>query len=78
MIARAFLFSVKAGCSFLISKCYFADIDSLSAENMIADLLSSPISIYKLSFRTAIAIYHWAQLVLFSTQNIILSSKTSP
>ena len=45
---------------------------------MIADLLSSPISILKLSFRSAIAIYNWAQLVHFSTQNLILSSKTSP
>ena len=78
MIARAFLFSFKAGCRFLISTCYFADFDSLSPENMIADLLSSPISIQKLSIRSAISIYHWAQLVHFSTQKIILNSKTSP
>ena len=45
MILRAFLFSLKACCRFLIYTCYFADVDSLSAENMIADLLSSPISI---------------------------------
>ena len=78
MIVRAFLFSFKARCRFLISTCYFHDVDSLKAENMIADFLSSPIWIQKLSFRSAIAMYHWAQLVHFSTQNIILSSKTSP
>ena len=78
MIVRAFLFSLKACCRFLFSTCYFAHVDSLSAENVIADLLSSPISIQKLSFRSAIAIYNWAQFVHFSTQNLILSSKTSP
>ena len=78
MILRAFLFSLKACCRFLIYTCYFADVDSLSGENMIADLLSSPISIEKLCFRSAIALYHLAQLVDFNTQNIILSSKTSP
>ena len=45
MIVRAFLFSPKACCGFLISTRYFAHVDSLSSENMIADLLSSPISI---------------------------------
>ena len=76
MILRAFLFSLKAACRFLIYTCYFADVDSLSAENMIADLLSSPNLIQKLCIRSVIAIYHWAQLVDFSTQNLILSSKT--
>ena len=37
-------FSVfKAGYRFLISTWYFADLDSLSAENIIGDLLSSVI-----------------------------------
>ena len=75
MIVIAFLFILKACCRFLISTCYFADVDSLSAGNVIADMLSSTILIYKLSFRSAIAISHWAQLVHFSTQNIVLSSK---
>ena len=44
-ILRAFLFSLKACCRFLIYTCYFADVDSLSGENILADLLSSPISI---------------------------------
>ena len=40
----SFQFS-KQVVRFLISTCYFADVDSLSAENVIADLLSCPISI---------------------------------
>ena len=78
MIVSGFLISFKESCSFVISTCCFAHVDSLTTENMIPDLLSSPISILKVSFKSAIALYHWAQLVHFSTQNIILSSKTSP
>ena len=32
MIVRAFLFSFKAGCRFVFSTCYFAYVNSLSAE----------------------------------------------
>ena len=39
MIVRAFLFILKACCRFQISTFYFADVDSLSAENTIADFL---------------------------------------
>ena len=56
----------------------FAHLDSLSGENMIPDLLSSAMTIKKVCFQPAIALYHCAQLVHFSTQNNILSSKTSP
>ena len=78
MVLRAFLFSVQASYRFLISTCYFAQLDGFSAENMIPDLLSSAISIQKVSFRSVIAVHHCAQLVHFSTENTILSSKTSP
>ena len=44
---------------------------------MIRDLVTSAMTIKKVSFRPAIALYHCAQLVHFSTQNIILNSKTS-
>ena len=67
------------------SKLYVSHFNKLfrsshifSAENMIPDLLSSKISIYKVSFRSVIAVHHCAQLVHFSTKNTILSSKTSP
>ena len=43
---------------------------------MIPVLLSSAISILKVSLRSLIAVYHCAQLVHFSTLNIILSSKS--
>ena len=56
----------------------FAHLDSLSAENMIPDLLNSAMTIKKVCFRPAIKLYHCAQLVHFSTQNNIFSSKTSP
>ena len=78
MVLRAFLFSLQASYRFLISTCYFAHLDGLSAKNMIPDLLSSSISIQKVSFRSVIAVHHCAQLVNFSTENTILSSKTSP
>ena len=78
MILTSFLFSLQASYRFLILTCYFARLNDLSAENMIPDLLSSAISTKKVSFRSVIAVYHCAQLVYFSTENIILSSKTSP
>ena len=78
MVLRWFLFSLQTSYRFLISTCHFAHLDGLSAENMIPDLLTSAISIYKISFRVVIAVHHCAQLVQFSTENIILSSKTSP
>ena len=78
MVLRAFLFSLQASYRFLISTCYFAHLDGFSAENMIPNLLSSAISIQKVSFRSVIAVHQCAQLVHFSTENTILSSKTSP
>ena len=78
MVLRSFLFSVQASYMFLISTCHFAHPDGLSVENLIPDLLSSAISIYWVSFRSVIAVHYCAQLVHFSTENIILSSKTSP
>ena len=45
MILRSFLFSLQASYRFLISTCYFAHLDGLSAENMIPELLSSAILI---------------------------------
>ena len=75
MILRWFLFSLQASYRFLISTCYFAHLHDLSAENMIPDLLSSAISIQKVSFRSVIAVYHCAQLVHFSTENITLKLK---
>ena len=78
MILRSFLFSLQASYRFLISTYYFAYLDGFSAENMILDLLSSLISVYKVSFGSVIAIYHCAQLVHFSTENIVFTSKTSP
>ena len=56
---------------------FFSSVDSLSAENMIPDSLKSPVSIYKVSFRSVIAIYHCVKLVQFSPENVILSSQTS-
>ena len=38
-------FQLKESFRFLISKCYFAHVDSVSAENMISDLLGLEISI---------------------------------
>ena len=73
MVLRAFLFSLQASYRFLISTCYFAYLDGFSAENMIPDLLSSSISIQKVSFRSVTAVHHCAQLVHFSTENTILS-----
>ena len=78
MVLRSLLFSLLEKYRFLMSTGYFAHLDSLSAENMIPDLLSSAISIYWVSFRSVIAVHYCAQLVHFSTENIILSSKTSP
>ena len=78
MVLRSLLFSLLESYRFLMSTGYFAHFDSLSAENMIPDLLSSAISIYWVSFRSVIAVHYCAQLVHFSTENIILSSKTSP
>ena len=78
MNVRSFLSSFKAFYRFLISTCFVAHLDSLSAENMIHDCLISSISSLKVFFKSLIAVYHSAQLVHFFTQNIILSSKTSP
>ena len=75
MVLRQFDFSLQASYRFLISTCYFAHVDGLSAENMIPDLLSSAISMQKVLFRSVIAVHHCAQLVHFSTENTILSSK---
>ena len=77
MVLRSLLFSLLESYRFLMSTGYFAHLDSLSAENMIPDLLSSAISIYWVSFRSVNAVHYCAQLVHFSTENIILSSKTS-
>ena len=46
MVLRSLLFSLQESYRFLMSTGYFAHLDSLSAENMIPDLLSSAISIY--------------------------------
>ena len=78
MIVRSLVFSFEASNRFLISTCCLAHLDSLSAENIITDLPSYAISSYKVSFRSVIPRNHCAQLFNFSTQNIILSSKTSP
>ena len=78
MVLRSFVFKLQGRYRFLISTWYFAHLDGLSAENMIPDLLSSAISIKKVSFWSVIAAHHFAQLVHFSTENTILSSKTSP
>ena len=78
MVLRSFLLSLLETFRFLMSTGYFAHLDSLSAENLIPDLLSSAISIYCVSFRSVIAVRYCAQLVDFSTENIILSSKMSP
>ena len=78
MILRSFLFSLQASYRFLISTCYFTHLHSFSTENLIPDLLSCAISISKVSFKSVIAVHHSAQFVNFSTENIILSSKTSP
>ena len=51
MIVRSFVFCFKASCKLLISTCFFARVDSLSAENIIPDLLSSPISMENLHDR---------------------------
>ena len=78
MVLRSFLFNLQASYTFLMSTCYFAHLDGLRAENMIPDLLSGAISIYTVSFRSLIAVHHCVQLVHFSTENLILTSKTSP
>ena len=78
MVLRSLLLSLLESFRFLMSTGYFAHLDSLSTENMIPDLLSSAISIYCVSFRSVFAVHHFAQLVHFSTEKIILSSKTSP
>ena len=78
MVLRSFLFSLQPSYRFLISTCHSYHLDGLSAENMIPDMLSSAISIQKVSFRSVIAVHHCSQLVHFSTENLILSSKTSP
>ena len=78
MVLRSFLFGLQESCRFFISTCYFAHLDGLSAENLIPELVNCAIFIYKVSFMFVIAEHHFAQLVHFSTENIILSSKTSP
>ena len=78
MIVRSFFFSLQASYRFLISTCYFAHLEGLSAQNMIRDLLCSEISFNGVSFMSVTAVYHCAQLVYFSNENIILSFKTSP
>ena len=78
MILRSFIFCFNASYRYLILECCFGHVDNLSGKNMIPDLLSSAILILKVSFRQVIAVYHCAQLVHFSTLNIILSTKTSP
>ena len=49
--------------AFLILTCCFDHLDSLSAENMIPDFLTSAISIEKVSFRPVFAVYLCAQVV---------------
>ena len=78
MILRSFLFSLQASYRFLISTCYFTHLHGFSTQKLIPDFLSSAISIYKVSFKSVIAVHHSAQFVNFSTENIILNSKTSP
>ena len=78
MILRSFLFSLQASYRVLISTCYFTHLHGFGTENLIPDLLSCAISISKVSFKSVIAVDHNAQFVNFSTENIILSSKTSP
>ena len=78
MVLRSFLFTLQGISRFLVSTCYFAHLDGLSAENLIPELVSSAIFIYKVSFMSVIAVHHYAQRVHFSTENLILSSKTSP
>ena len=68
MILRSFLFSLQASYRFLISTCYLAHLDGLSAENMIADLLSSAIFIKKVCFGSVFSVFHYNQLVHFSTE----------
>ena len=43
--SKLFFFSLQASYWFLISKCHFAHLDGLSAENLIPDLLTSAVSI---------------------------------
>ena len=45
MVLRSFLFSLKGSYTFLMSTCYFANLDGLRAENVIPDLVTSAISI---------------------------------
>ena len=78
MVLKSFLLSLQASYRFHISTCCFGHLDGLSAKNMIPDLLCSAISNQKVSFRSVIAVHHCAQLVHFSTENSILSCKTSP
>ena len=78
MVLRSFLFSLQESSRFFISTRYFAHLDGLSVENLIPELVSSGIFIYKVSFMSVIAVHHCNQLVHFSNENIILSSKTSP
>ena len=74
------IISFQFACKLQVShfNMLFRSSHGLSAENMIPDLLNSAISIYKVSFRSVIAVHHCAQLVYFSTENTIFSSKTSP
>ena len=78
MIIRSFLLSLQAFYKFLNSTCYFTHLHGFSTENLIPNLLSCADSISKVSFKSVIAVDHSAQFVNFSTENIILSSKTSP
>ena len=55
MVLRSFLFSLQASYRFLMSTCYFAHVDGLSAKNMIPDLLTSAFFIQKVSFKSVIA-----------------------
>ena len=74
------IISFQFACKLQVShfNMLFRSSHGLSAENMIPDLLNSAISIYKVSFRSVTAVHHCAQLVHFSTENTIFSSKTSP
>ena len=78
MILRSFLFSLQASYRFLISTSCFTHLHGFSTENLIPDFLSSAISISKVSCKSVFAVDHSAQFLNFSTENIILSSKTSP
>ena len=58
MVLISFFFSLQASYRFLILTCYFNHLDGLKADNIIPDLLSSAISIYKVSFRSVITVHN--------------------